>query len=1104
MMIVKQRQTEEIGCGRTVITYRSEKDGSKTPIYNKCGRKYSGHGAYTETVPRQELIMVDAEMNPVKRYLTIEMYDKSEYEIEILKKDNENNLLQGAKFSVILPGQTKAKEITTDKNGIATVGKITIGDLTTDTITISEVNAPEGYQRLLETCKLTITKQLTNNKYSIKNISANSNSANVKLVGNKVTITINNEKYIPKVYPLKIIKTENGTNTTLSGAEFEVTSPLYPNPTKFTTNGNGEITILDIGNLEENGTDTITISEIKAPEGYKKIPEDIKIEIEKQDGLKNVLLKSGGEYATVTVDKEKGEVTINITDEKSTERYYNLNIVKVDDNTKEPLEGAKFTMKLPGKEPVELTPMGYDGISRSEEQITLDGNIEDFKIIFRETEVPNGYNIINEDIVLHLSTEIVDGQTAITNAQLEKTNFGNVSIENDTITVTVNNHKIEGSMYDINILKVDKDDPNKKLQDAKFSILLPNEDTYTDLESTNENGIATLKNISVTEVGTDTIKIKEIEAPAGYGILQEDLEIEITKKVQNGKYAVAEIKLKETTGNAQVSLNDNTITITIANKKIKNGKYDLQIVKVDRATNQPLQGAKFNLEFLDENISQNDIEMGENDDQQNVETEPTEFSDENNLQDGITTIENDIRPIIETGPTDSNGIITIKDIEITSEKADIIKINEVVMPNGFYKLYDSIYIIVEKEIRNYEYVVKSINTAIYDENELTFEDVTLEGNKIMLKIYNEKVKDSEYDLEIVKKDSESGDLLQGAYFSITDKNGDTKEYGPSGEEGLLNLGKITISGEGKDEVVIKETKAPEGYDAFPSDIKLNISKKVTDYTYVIDKITFEGAESDSVTLEGNKITINVANTIRKTDIGGTVWLDEPGKNGRNDKLDISNVKTEKFEGIKAYLYLADDLETVIQETTTDANGRYSFEDVIENREYIIKFEYFGQQYMPVKYTGLTDENYTEYDSAAKETEEDRTNLNNKFHKIVKGKAIGTNNEEIDLTYNLYSNKHTSVLNRTDVFNSKTIITASTESFRGSDAFAKYINLGLYEREQADLNVAVDVKKVDIEINGEPVYTTGSGYGKKINSDAIKMEFKTDYMGLTNNRKQWSN
>ncbi len=212
-------------------------------------------------------------------------------------------------------------------------------------------------------------------------------------------------------------------------------------------------------------------------------------------------------------------------------------------------------------------------------------------------------------------------------------------------------------------------------------------------------------------------------------------------------------------------------------------------------------------------------------------------------------------------------------------------------------------------------------------------------------------------------------------------------------------------------------------------------------------------------------------SVRITDIAGTVWLDvKTGKQQtRNDILDEGEDSEDKrLEGIKVELYMKDDSgEFKLNETkNTDKDGNYRFENKPIGREYTIKFEYKGQQYMPVASVDPYSKEYTEKRSIATETSEDRYALNNKFHEIVNGKAKNREgNDTIELRYDKDENAHKSTLIRDEAFNKETLIKANTVRFNGADSFVNHINLGLYERAQADLGIMTDVQDATLTING---------------------------------------
>lgn len=253
--------------------------------------------------------------------------------------------------------------------------------------------------------------------------------------------------------------------------------------------------------------------------------------------------------------------------------------------------------------------------------------------------------------------------------------------------------------------------------------------------------------------------------------------------------------------------------------------------------------------------------------------------------------------------------------------------------------------------------------------------------------------------------------------------------------------------------------------------------------------------------------------VRLTDISGTAWLDGPeGKQEERDGI-LTN-KDRRFAGIRVELWTrqADGSYIIAQYrdkdgnlhddiTTTDENGWYLFKNKSMVRTYIVRFEYFGQEYIPVAVTELNSGNYSAEKSAGKEVinQNDinvifrneqvvtRSALNDKFHEVINGMAKnGSGNNTVSLRYNKDSSKYTSTLIRDDAFNNETKIKANTVPFHGTEPYTKYINLGLMERAQINLGLMTDVKQVDLYINGK---TTTYDYSQRDEGTAIDINAK---------------
>jgi uncharacterized repeat protein (TIGR01451 family) len=94
--------------------------------------------------------------------LSEEKIEQGSYKIKLIKTGDEEEAkkLQGAKFNVTLPGQ-KAQEYTTDANGEINLPAINVTAEGTDTIKFEETKAPTGYDKLVDSFSVNVTKKST-------------------------------------------------------------------------------------------------------------------------------------------------------------------------------------------------------------------------------------------------------------------------------------------------------------------------------------------------------------------------------------------------------------------------------------------------------------------------------------------------------------------------------------------------------------------------------------------------------------------------------------------------------------------------------------------------------------------------------------------------------------------------------------------------------------------------------------------------------------------------------------------------------------------------------------------------------------------------------
>ncbi len=209
-------------------------------------------------------------------------------------------------------------------------------------------------------------------------------------------------------------------------------------------------------------------------------------------------------------------------------------------------------------------------------------------------------------------------------------------------------------------------------------------------------------------------------------------------------------------------------------------------------------------------------------------------------------------------------------------------------------------------------------------------------------------------------------------------------------------------------------------------------------------------------------------------LSGYVWLDKiSGKQSyRNDLFKDNDYDANDIllDGIT--VRLKDRNGNIVKETKTSNGGAYLFTDVLIEKlgDYYIEFEYDG-----LTYTNVVPHIDKDNGSKAAENEVLREEFNKNFS-VVEGRTENTGftrdangNEKHSLTYNLDPNAHTATL----INNGQYPITANTDetAYRIKEHYTygqeeiKYINLGLYEREQPDIALLKDLQNVKVAVNG---------------------------------------
>ncbi|NGT31845.1 Cys-Gln thioester bond-forming surface protein [Clostridium perfringens] len=506
--------------------------------------------------------------------------------VQVIKKGDDGKLLTGAKFVLKNANGENVAEATSQD------GKAVFNDIKPAEYTIHEVEAPQGYL---------VT-----------------NPVNVTVKPNKVSIAEMTDTQIKG--KIQVLKVDEETNTPLQGAEFEITQDGKHIET-ITTGENGIATssLLPFGNY--------LVKEIKAPAKYvlngEEHPVTIsengktieithtnkiikgKVAVKKTDSEIADLNLEGAEFtiydnnkntvATITTNKDgyaeseplnygtytmqetkapKGYLLsnkvwdINITEDGKVYSYDitndvikgKLQIVKVDsENEEKPVEGAGFDVIAVNVNGIkEGTVVDHVVTDKDGFAYTKDLRYGDYK--FHETDTPKGYWKSDKDYSFSITE---NGKTYVK---------------------YVKNSPIQAK---VRVIKVDSKD-GKPLKGVKFQIR--NSDTKKLVEFTNFIGIIPYKTTTL-----ETNKNGELVTPQNlaYGnyLLEEVEPLEGYIKVNPIPFKIDENSVLEEIKDLG----------TIYTQKVSNDRItaNMELLKLDKETNKPLENIEFKVTALD-------------------------------------------------------------------------------------------------------------------------------------------------------------------------------------------------------------------------------------------------------------------------------------------------------------------------------------------------------------------------------------------------------------------------------------------------------------------------------------------------------------------------
>lgn len=365
----------------------------------------------------------------------------------VIKKSDANTgeMLEGATFEVIkVTGETSGQNgkvictVTTDHSGV-----IVITGLEAGAYAIRETKAPQNY--LID-------------ETALQNVNLKADGTSV------VEVTFRNYPY----GSIQINKVDGTTKQPLDGAEFKVTSAAGNLVGNYKTDVNGSILIPDLK------PDSYVITETKAPDGYA--------------------LKTEPQTVTVGTDGKTKPVTF------TNEKKLGVQIIKIDSETRKPLQGAQFQIWHTGASSSTSVAAGTPaGVLVGTYTTDINGVINvvlpagTYEIL--ETKAPEGYKLDNhkQDIV------VKDGQqTSVT--------FTNTPLPQGKIRIVKTDAKI--------------DEP---IQGVEFEIRKENGELIA-TEKTDKQG-----EIIVAGLEEGIYYVKETKAKEGYKPSKESYKAVVTK-----------------------------------------------------------------------------------------------------------------------------------------------------------------------------------------------------------------------------------------------------------------------------------------------------------------------------------------------------------------------------------------------------------------------------------------------------------------------------------------------------------------------------------------------------------------------------------------------
>ncbi|MGN7196805.1 SpaA isopeptide-forming pilin-related protein [Bacillus mycoides] len=441
----------------------------------------------------------------------------------------------------------------------------------------------------------------------------------------------------------------------------------------------------------------------------------------------------------------------------------------------------------------------------------------------------------------------------------------------------------------LQIKKVDANDENIVLKDAKFDVIDKDNNVVATV-TTNEKGIAEVKDLPLGDYF-----VKEISAPEGY--IKVDTPVKVTINGTN----VIEIVMKNT-------------------KKVENGQFKL--LKKDSESGQLLPGAKFDVIDKDGNVVETIITDGKGAALSKQLPVGTYTLKEVEAPKGYELSSSSVRVDVEANKVVTVDVLNKKIVEKVTGQFEIVKVDAndktKLLSDAEFEVYkdgkkidtlrtDKTGKVISKKLEPGKYTLKE--TKAPQGYKLLKEEieVVVEANKVVqVQVENAKELGS---LQVIKKDAESGKVLEGAEFRLKNENGQVV-----GEAKTTNKdGVVTFENLVPGKYTLEETKAPEGYKAVELKVEVNVvANEVVKQEVTNEKVT---GQFEIVKVDANDKTkllsdaeFEVYKDGKKID---TLRTDKTGK-VISKKLEPGKYTLKETKAPQGYKLLKEEIEVVVE------------------------------------------------------------------------------------------------------------------------------------------------------------------------------------------------